>query len=121
MSALGVLIDGAPLPDDEARAFWKRFSDWMEEHRGDLAGFARAEGFASVHPEMHVSGPVLIASRTAPQRPYSVAAKRTSGGVPAKGVPGRVRPPKAGAAETRGTRTRRPAPGGRRKGRSRES
>jgi hypothetical protein len=73
MSALRVLVDGTPLSDDDARAFWKRFSDWMEEHRGDLSGFARAEGLASVHPEMHASGPVLIASRSAQQRPYGVA------------------------------------------------
>jgi hypothetical protein len=70
------LVDGTPLPDVEALAFWKRFSAWMEEHRGDLPGFARAEGFASVHPEMHGGEPVLVASRTEPQRPYVPAPKR---------------------------------------------
>jgi hypothetical protein len=75
MSALRVLIDGEPVPDEEARSFWKRFSAWMEEHRADLEGFARAEGLASVRPEMHESGPVLVASRTAAQRPYAVANK----------------------------------------------
>ncbi len=73
---LRVLIDGAPLADPEARALWQRFSAWMEEHQGDLAGFARAEGFASVHPELHDGEPVLIASRTAPQQPYENAPTR---------------------------------------------
>jgi hypothetical protein len=71
--ALGVIVDGAALGDDEARALWSRFSDHMEAHRGDLAGFAAAEGFASVHPETRNGRAVLIASRTAPQRPYGNA------------------------------------------------
>ncbi|HZU83134.1 MAG TPA: hypothetical protein VE987_09470 [Polyangiaceae bacterium] len=78
MSALRVLVDGRTLPDDEAHDFWKRFSAWMDAHPGDLVGFARAEGFESVHPEMHASGPVLVASRSAPQRPYGPAPKRAS-------------------------------------------
>jgi len=65
-----VLVDGVALPDDEARALWQRFSDWMEEHKGDLAGFAKAEGFASVHPGVAGGRPVLHASRTAAQKPY---------------------------------------------------
>ena len=88
MSALGVLVDGKPLPLDEARAFWKRFSSWMEEHPGDLAGFARAEGFASVHPEMHEAGPVLAVSRSTAQRAYGPAPKKasaTSGAAPPAG------------------------------------
>ena len=73
MTSLRVVVDGETLPDPEARAFWKRFSEWMDGHHGDLAGFARAEGFASVHPEMAASGPVLVASRSDPQRPYTTA------------------------------------------------
>jgi hypothetical protein len=70
-------IDGTPLAEPEARALWQRFSAWMEEHTGDLAGFARAEGFSSIHPELRGGEPVLAASRTAPQRPYeSALAKR---------------------------------------------
>ena len=75
MSALRVVVDGVALPDDEARAFWKRFSAWMEDKHGDLAGFARAEGLASVHPEMREGRAVLTASRTAAQRPYTAAPK----------------------------------------------
>jgi hypothetical protein len=76
MSALRVLLDGEPLPAEEAIAFWKRFSEWMDEHRGDLAGFASSEGLSSVQPEVHDGSPVLIASRNAPQRPYDVARKK---------------------------------------------
>jgi hypothetical protein len=65
-----VLVDGQALPDDEARAFWQRFSDWMEEHKGDLAGFAAKEGFASVHPGVQGGRPVLFVSKTAVQKPY---------------------------------------------------
>ncbi len=28
----------------------------MDEHKGDLAGFAKQEGFASVHPSMKDTG-----------------------------------------------------------------
>jgi hypothetical protein len=71
--ALRVLVDGTPLAEPEARAFWQRFSAWMDEHKGDLGGFARAEGLASVNPELHAGEPVLIASRTAPQAAYTTA------------------------------------------------
>jgi hypothetical protein len=74
---LRVLIDGTPLAEPEARALWQRFSAWMEEHVGDLGGFARAEGFVSIHPELHDGEPVLVASRSAPQGPYvNAPAKR---------------------------------------------
>ena len=82
MSTLVVLVDGKPLGADLASALWKRFSAWMEEHPSDLAGFAASEGYASIHPEMHDGSPVLVASRSAPQRAYGVAPKRpkTGGG-----------------------------------------
>ena len=85
MTALRVFIDEKPIPDEEARAFWKRYADWMEGHRGDLAGFAQSEGLASVHPELRGGGPVLVASRTAPQRPFGGAPVRDA---PAKGSGG---------------------------------
>jgi hypothetical protein len=75
MSLLRVLIDGDPLPDVEAIAFWKRFSVWMDKNPADLKGFAEAEGFSSVSPEMRSGAPVLIASRSAPQKPYTAAPK----------------------------------------------
>lgn len=106
--SLSVLVDGVALPADEARALWQRFSDWMEEHRGDLAGFAAREGFASVHPGVDRGEPVLLASRTAPQRPYG----------PARTAPSVARPEqRSGGSENR--HDRRPSgpsrPGKRRK------
>lgn len=99
---LAVLVDGAPMEATEALAFWERFSAWMEEHRGDLAGFAAQEGYASVHPGVLGDRPVLRASRSAEQRPYATvkaeadAAKPGSqrsdrGGTPSGGSPARHR------------------------------
>lgn len=68
---LGVLVDGTPLPEEEALALWERFSTWMEDHRGDLAGFAVKEGYASVHPGVDGDKPVLRASKSAAQKPYA--------------------------------------------------
>lgn len=61
-------MDGA-----EARGFWQRFSAYMDENKGDLAGFAAKEGFASVVPETGKSGARLRVSRTAPQPAYANA------------------------------------------------
>jgi hypothetical protein len=72
---LGVVVDGQPMPPDEARTFWGRFSAYMEENKGDLAGFAKQEGFASVHPSMKDGAAVLLVSRTSAQRPYAAVAK----------------------------------------------
>ena len=80
MSTLRVVVDGVPMPEAEARAFWKRFSDHMEANKGDLAGFAKAEGFASVHPAMGASGAELVVSRSAPQGPYRNVSSAPSSG-----------------------------------------
>ena len=77
---LRVIVDGTPMAEADGRDLWQRFSAWMEEHKGDLAGFARAEGFASVHPEIHAGEPVLVASRSAPQKAYTSAATKRGGG-----------------------------------------
>jgi hypothetical protein len=71
-----VIVDGVPLPEEEARIFWARFSE-QDAHAGDLAGFARTEGFASVHPEAQRGVAVLVVSRSEAQRPYG--AKDSSG------------------------------------------
>jgi hypothetical protein len=70
---LGVLLDGEAMPEEEARAFWGRFSAWMDERKGDLSGFAKSEGLLSVHPTMQEGRAVLVASRSAPQKPYTNA------------------------------------------------
>jgi len=82
---LDVFVDGERMPEAEARAFWKRFSDYMDEHAGDLGGFARAEGFASVHPELRAGGAVLVVSNKAAQRPYANAAMGPEGSRPGSG------------------------------------
>jgi len=73
MPKLTVIVDGTPMPDEEARLFWGRFSEHMEKNKGDLAGFAKAEGFASVRPAMGPQGAQLVVSRTAKQEPYGNA------------------------------------------------
>ena len=72
---LRVVIDGEELAPEEARAFWARFSEYMEANKGDLSGFAKAEGFTSVHPQMGAEGAVLAVSRTELQKAYSNVSK----------------------------------------------
>jgi hypothetical protein len=79
-AGLAVVVDGVPLPPNEAHALWRRFSEWMEEHRGDLAGFAAREGFKSIHPAVEGGRPVLRASHVEAQRPYTSAARATGHG-----------------------------------------
>lgn len=92
--ALGVRVDGIALPDDQAKALWERFSDWMEERKGDLAGFAAHEGFASVRPSVEAGQPVLLASKSAPQTPYAPVRATDAGGSPTRHAPGA--PPQRG-------------------------
>ncbi len=75
LGVLVVLVDGEPMGPDEARAFWGRFSAYLEAHKGDLAGFAKQEGFASVHPSMRGGQAVLLVSRSDPQRAYAAVDK----------------------------------------------
>jgi len=95
MPKLTVIVDGQPMPDEEAREFWTRFSEHMEKNKGDLAGFAKVEGFASVRPAMGPEGAQLVVSRTAKQEPYANA--RSNPGSPpvhGKGPKGRETPRK---------------------------
>src|SRR5690606_6245707 len=59
MSRLRDVVDGRPLPEDEARALWQRFSAHMDENRGDFEGFARAEGYAAASVAVAGSTPTL--------------------------------------------------------------
>jgi hypothetical protein len=86
---LAVLVDGAPMPEAEAHALWDRFSLWMEEHRGDLAGFAAQEGYASVHPGVDGDRPVLRVSSSGLQRPYAPVRADGDVGAGAQRPPGR--------------------------------
>ena len=92
---ISAVVDGVALPDEDARALWERFSAWMEDHRGDLGGFAEKEGFSSVHPGVDPAGPVLRASRSEKQRPYA----------PVSGP--QEAPPKSGARDRAPTKRRR--------------
>lgn len=102
-NALDVLVDGVKLPENEARAFWERFSDWMEEHKGDLGGFAVQEGYASVRPAISDGRPVLVASRSAAQVSYGNAQDLAAG---SKGAAGPKRRPPASPAAARPKRRR---------------
>jgi len=86
---LSAVVDGVPLPEEEARALWQRFSDWMEDNRGDLAGFAAQEGFVSVHPGVDEAGPILRVSKTEKQRPYAPV-NATQEAPPKSGARGRA-------------------------------
>jgi hypothetical protein len=68
--SLAVVVDGVAMADEEGRAIWERFSAYMEEHRGDLGGFAKQEGFKSAHPRSEGGKAVLVLSRTEPQEAY---------------------------------------------------
>lgn len=81
---LKVLVDGVALAEPDARALWQRFSAWMDERPADLAGFARSEGFTSVHPELHAGSPALVASHSSVQRPYGPAKEKAATKSPAR-------------------------------------
>jgi hypothetical protein len=68
MSHLRVLVDGRPLPEDEARATWERFSAHMDENRGDFDGFASAEGFLEATVAVAGTTPTLSLSSTKAER-----------------------------------------------------
>lgn len=57
---LAVVIDGKPLDDEEARTLWQAFSAHMDEHEGDLDGFAKKRGWSSVKPEHKAGQAVLV-------------------------------------------------------------
>ena len=95
-SRLVVLVDGAPLPEEAARELWVNFSRHMDDHEGDLAGFAAAQGFVRVSPEAREGKAVLVvwtreptAAELASSRPP--AAQR---GAPSSGASSSGRRPK---------------------------
>jgi hypothetical protein len=77
---LGVVVDGTALSEEEARTLWQAFSAYMEEHRGDLGGFAKSQGFVSAHPRSEGGRAVLVLSKTAPQEEYGAVAKPVDAG-----------------------------------------
>lgn len=75
-SALAALVDGAALSGDAARELWKKFSDYMGEHRGDFAGFAKTNGFVRVAPEYRNGKAVLVAYTKEPVRSSAPSKKK---------------------------------------------
>ena len=78
-----MIRDGIELPEDQARALWRAFSDHMDRNREDLDGFASAHGFATVKAEHRRGTAVLVVKSLAsipPPRRSSppAAAKRRS-------------------------------------------
>ena len=67
-STLAALVDGVALPGEQARELWKKFSDYMGEHRGDVAGFAKTAGFVQIAPEYRNGKAVLVAYTKTPPR-----------------------------------------------------
>jgi len=62
---LAVVRDGVDLPEEQARALWRAFSEHMERTRHDYDGFARDHGFLSVRAEHRRGRAVLIVSSVA--------------------------------------------------------
>ena len=60
-SRLAALVDGTALEPEAARALWTEFSAHMDEHQGDMAGFAKKKGWQSVAPEFREGKAVLLA------------------------------------------------------------
>jgi hypothetical protein len=78
---LAARVDGAALFDEDARALWTSFSAHMDEHQGDIAGFARARGFTRVTPQYEKGQAVLVAwtKEPPPQPPIQGTASRRRG------------------------------------------
>ncbi|WP_437327178.1 hypothetical protein [Sorangium sp. So ce381] len=105
-SNLAASIDGAPLADEEARDLWTRFSRYMDEHRGDMAGFARENGYVSVTPTFE-RGRALLVVRTT-EAPPEKPAQRPGGEKPAPRRGGEKPTPRRGGSSkpARGRRRR---------------
>jgi hypothetical protein len=84
---LSVIRDGVDLPEEQARALWRAFSEHMERSRHDYDGFARDHGFLSVRAEHRRGRAVLIVSSVAslpPPPPRASRPSRPNGPPPAR-------------------------------------
>jgi hypothetical protein len=68
-SRLAVMIDGQLMAEEEGRALFREFSEHMDVNRGDMAGFAKKKGWASVLPEYQKGKAVLVVWTTAAPSP----------------------------------------------------
>ena len=76
-------IDGVSLPEEEARALWKEFSEHMDANRGDVVGFATAKGWERVAPEHREGKAVLIVQTGAASRARAAKASPATAGAKA--------------------------------------
>jgi len=72
---LAVVRDGIPLPEDQAKALWRAFSEHMEQNPHDVDGFARSHGFARVRTEHRRGRAVLLVSSRAASLPPPPASR----------------------------------------------
>jgi hypothetical protein len=79
-SRLAVRVDGVALAEEEGRALWKEFSEHMDAHVGDFAGFAAKKGWVSVSPEYEKGQAVLVARTTAALPAAKAPSAREGGG-----------------------------------------
>jgi len=77
---LSATVDGAALSEADARALWAEFSQYMEEHRGDTAGFAALKGWAGVAPTFQNGRAVLVAWTKGPPPAVVTNQGRPQGG-----------------------------------------
>jgi hypothetical protein len=96
------LRDGKALEPDDARELWAHFSSWMDEHPGDLAGFAAALGVTSVRPALDGGGAVLLVSTTEAQAAYGNATRLGPAAGKGKKREKGAAPPKPGAPKPKG-------------------
>lgn len=78
-----VVRDGVDLPEEQARALWRAFSEHMERSRHDYDGFARDHGFVSVRAEHRRGRAVLYVSSTASIPPPRPATRKARESIPA--------------------------------------
>lgn len=99
---LAVIRDGVDLPEEQARALWRAFSEHMERTHLDYEGFARDHGFAKVKAEHRRGKAVLIVASVASMPPPP---PRTSG-VGRAPAPRKARPSAPPPAKAAGGRRR---------------
>ena len=124
-SRLAVLVDGATIDPEAARALWTEFSAHMDENVGDMAGFAKKKGWQSVAPEFRegkavlvvkTGGPMAKSAAPAPSpRPQQVPQKpqkpKPRPGPPPAKSKGKGGPPPGKGKPPAGTGKGGPAPG----------
>jgi hypothetical protein len=86
-SRLAVLVDGALLDAEAARALWTEFSAHMDVHQGDMKGFARKKGWQSVAPEFR-QGKATLVVQTGAAAPRPPPAKAKPKPTADRGAPG---------------------------------